>query len=115
ARLRTTHKRLPAASYDRRIMRILEYIGLDTRGVAAQYRKAADAIARADFRSAEVKKLKNLAHGKFYRARLDDADRLLFALVRHGGETCAVMLEVIRNHDYGKSRFLRGASIDEAK
>jgi hypothetical protein len=54
-------------------------------------------------------------HRPRYRARLDGADRLLFALVRHGGETCALMLEVIANHDYGKSRFLRGASIDETK
>jgi hypothetical protein len=96
-------------------MRILEYTGLDTAGVAAQYRQATEAIAREDFRAADVKKLVNLAHGKFYRARLDGADRLLFALVRHGGETCALMLEVIANHDYRKSRFLRGASIDEGK
>jgi hypothetical protein len=34
-------------------------------------------------------------------------------MIRHGDETCALMLEVILNHDYGKSRFLRGASIDE--
>ena len=48
-----------------------------------------------------------LAHGKFYRAKLDDADRLLFSLVRHGDEVCALMLEVIANHDYDKSRFMR--------
>lgn len=96
-------------------MRILEYSGLDTAGVTAQYRKVTEAIAREDFRAASVKKLVNLTHGKFYRARLDDSDRLLFALVRHGGETCALMLEVIANHDYAGSRFLRGASIDESK
>ena len=54
-------------------MRILEYTGLDTAGLAAQYRRATDAIAREDFRAAEVKKLANLAHGKFYRAKLDGA------------------------------------------
>src|ERR1700726_1944696 len=96
-------------------MRILEYTGLDTAGVAAQYRKATEAIAREDFRAAEVKKLVNLGHGKFYRARLDGANRLLFALVRHSGQTCALMSEVIANHDYGKSRFLRGSCIDETK
>ncbi|HEX5419540.1 MAG TPA: UvrD-helicase domain-containing protein, partial [Gammaproteobacteria bacterium] len=96
-------------------MRILEYVGLDTRGVAAEYRKATEAVAREDFRAADVKKLANLGRGKFYRARLGAADRLLFALVRHGEETCALMLEVIRNHEYRKSRFLRGASIDETK
>lgn len=96
-------------------MRILEYTGLNTAGATAQYRQATEAIACEDFRAAEVKKLVNVGHGKFYRARLDGANRLLFALVRHGGETCALMLEVIANHDYRKSRFLRGASIDETK
>jgi len=95
-------------------MKILEYIGLDTSRVNAGYRKAADAIARHDFRAAQVKKLANLGHGKFYRAKLGGADRLLFSLVRHGDEVCALMLEVIANHDYDKSRFLRGAAIDEA-
>lgn len=96
-------------------MKILEYIGLDTSRVKASYRKVVDAIARDDFRAAQVKKLASLTHGKFYRAKLDDADRLLFSLVRHGDEVCALMLEVIANHDYDKSRFLRGAVIDEAK
>jgi len=96
-------------------MKILEYIGLDTSHFKASYRKVIDAIAREDFRAAQVKKLVNLTHGKFYRAKLDDADRLLFSLVRHGDEMCALILEVIANHDYDKSRFLRGASIDETK
>ena len=96
-------------------MKILEYIGLDTVRVKNGYRKVRDAIARDDFRAAQVKKLANLSHGKFYRAKLDDADRLLFSLVRHGDEVYALMLEVIFNHDYDKSRFLRGAAIDEAK
>ena len=91
-------------------MKILEYIGLDTSGVKARYCKAVEAIARDDCHAAQVKKLANLSHGKFYRAKLDDADRLLFSLVRHGGEVCALMLEVIANHDYDKSRFLRGAA-----
>jgi hypothetical protein len=96
-------------------MKILEYTGLDTTRVEAQYRKVVEAIARDDFRSAEVKKLAGLSHGKFYRARLDYANRLLFSLVRHHDEVCALMLEVIEHHAYDKSRFLRGAAIDEAK
>ena len=95
-------------------MRILEYIGLDTARVAKSYGKVTGAIAAGDFRAAQVKKLIGHAHGKFYRARLDDANRLLFTLVRHGDEVCALMLEVILNHDYDKSRFLRGAVIDES-
>ena len=96
-------------------MKILEYTGLDTSRVKASYDKVSAAIARHDFRAAQVKKLANLSHGKFYRAKLDDANRLLFSLVRRGDEVCALMLEVIANHAYDKSRFLRGAAIDESK
>jgi hypothetical protein len=97
-------------------MKILTYIDLDLSRInQAAYRKVTDAISRGDFRAAQVKKLTSLTHGKFYRAKLDDANRLLFSLLRHGDETCALMLEIIVNHDYDKSRFLRGAAIDEAK
>lgn len=96
-------------------MKILEYSGLDTSGVAAAYRKVTEAITRGDFHAAQVKKLANPGQRKFYRARLDGADRLLFSLVRHGDQVCALMLEVIANHDYDKSRFLRGAVIDDNK
>ncbi len=96
-------------------MKILEYDGLDTSRVKTAYRKIVTAIRLDDFRAAQVKKLSNLTHGTFYRAKLDDTNRLLFALVRHGDEVYALMLEVIANHDYDKSRFLRGASIDETR
>ncbi len=96
-------------------MRILEYTGLDTSSVSKSYRKVTQAIAAGDFRAAQVKKLANISHGKFFRAKLDDSNRLLFSLVRHGDEICALMLEVIAHHAYDKSRFLRGAAVDEAK
>jgi hypothetical protein len=96
-------------------MKILEYIGFDASRHEAQYRKVAAALERGDFRSAEVKKLTNLSHGKFYRAKLDYANRLLFTLVRHGEEVYALMLEVIENHAYDKSPFLRGVQPDEDK
>lgn len=94
-------------------MRILRHADLDTSGLAAQYARTAEAISRGDFRAAQVKKL--TGHERLYRAKLDHADRLIFSLVRHGEEVCALMLEVVRNHDYGKSRFLRVAAIDEAR
>ncbi len=96
-------------------MKILEYVGLDTSCVRDAYLRVTQAISRGDFRAAQVKKLTGHGHGKYYRARLNDADRLLFSLVRHGDEVCALMLEVIANHDYDKSRFLRGVAIDEHK
>ncbi len=109
------HLELSLSLLYKALMRILEYIGLDTSKVKTNYRKVCDAIARGDFRAAQVKKLANLTHGKYYRAKLDDANRLLFTLVRHDDEVCVLMLEVIVNHNYDKSRFLRGALIDEAK
>ncbi len=42
---------------------------------------------------------------------MDHSNRLLFALVRRGGEVCAIMLEVIEHHAYDRSRFLRGSAI----
>ena len=94
-------------------MRVLELIGLDTRRLEAACRKVVQALEADDFAAAQVRKLGAFPAGKLYRARLNDADRLLFALWRHGGETVALLLEVIRNHDYAGSRFLRGALVDE--
>lgn len=97
-------------------MKILEYSGLDTARVRAPYRKICEALTKGDFRAAQVKKLTSAAaHGSYYRARLNDADRLLFTLLRHGDEVCILMLEVIAHHAYQKSRFLRGAQIDPDK
>lgn len=95
-------------------MKILEYTGLDISRHKAQYKKVVEAIGRDDFRSAEVKKLTG-GGGKIYRAKLDYANRLLFSIVRHGETVYALMLEIIENHAYDKSRFLRGAIIDEEK
>ena len=69
-------------------------------------------IERDDFDSADVKKL---ARDGYYRAKLDDANRLLLRFARHRGERYALLLEVIEHHAYEKSRFLRGAQVDEAK
>jgi hypothetical protein len=96
-------------------MKILEYAEFTPPRNRANYDKVRQAIERDDFRSADVKKLSNLTHGKFYRAKLDYADRLLFCTVRFHGEVYALMLEVIEQHAYDKSRFLRGASVDDAK
>lgn len=96
-------------------MKILEYAEFTPPRNNPQYDKIRQAIERDDFRSAQVKKLTNLSHGKFYRAKLDYADRLLFSTVRYAGEVYALLLEVIANHAYDKSRFLRGVEVDEDK
>lgn len=51
----------------------------------------------------------------YYRAELDHSNRLLFKVVSYEGETYALMLEIIRQHDYSQSRFLNGAIVDESK
>ncbi len=93
-------------------MNILEYRDLDLSGLRKSYQKVMEALARGDFRAAEVKKL---AESDYYRAKLDDTNRLLFKIARHQGESYLLILDVIRQHAYDKSRFLRGAKIDEAK
>lgn len=96
-------------------MKILEYIGLDTSRVKAGYKKISALIERGDFRAAQVKKLGMHGAAKLYRAKLDDTNRLLFCLIRHDDKVCVLMLEVIHQHHYAASRFLRGAAIDEAR
>ncbi|ATQ74107.1 hypothetical protein CR152_05940 [Massilia violaceinigra] len=94
-------------------MKILEYSNFCPPRNKAHYDKVRQAIERDDFRAVDVKKLTNLTHAKIYRAKLDHADRLLFSTIRYRGEVYALLLEVIEQHDYDKSRFMRGARIDE--
>ena len=93
-------------------MKILVHSDLDPSRIRAKYDKVVEMLGRDDFRSAEVKKL---ADRDLYRAKLDDSNRLLFRIARYNGERYALLLEVIENHAYEKSRFLRGAQVDESK
>lgn len=93
-------------------MKILEYNDLDLTNLKKQYQKVIGFLEQDDFNSAEVKKM---AEQDYYRAKLDDASRLLFKIVHYQGERYALILEVIHQHAYEKSRFLRGAKVDEAK
>ncbi len=93
-------------------MYVLEYQDLNIQGVEKAYAKVVEMIHKNDFYSADVKKLQPTS---YYRAELDHSNRLLFKIVRYAGETYALMLEVIRQHDYSKSRFLNGAAVDESK
>ena len=93
-------------------MRLLQYKDLDLRRVKPAFAKLRAAIEAGDFRSPDVKKLHV---GGYYRAKLDKSNRLLMQFARLGAETVCLALEVIENHAYDKSRFLRGAPVDEAK
>src|SRR5260370_8218705 len=94
-------------------MKILEFASLDTSRVKSAYSKVVAAIASGDFRAAQVKKLSGAGHDKLYRAKLNDADRLVFCLLRDYHKIFALMLEVVVNHDYEKSRILRASAHDE--
>jgi hypothetical protein len=93
-------------------MRLLQYKDLDLRRVKPAFAKVRAAIESGDFKSPDVKKLHA---GDYYRAKLDHTNRLLLQFARFGGETVCLALEVIENHAYDKSRFLRGALVDDAK
>jgi hypothetical protein len=100
-------------------MRLLQYKNLNLRRVKPAFDKVKAAIEAGDFRSADVKKLHA---GPYYRAKLDYANRLLLQFARidrpaedGGAETVCLALEVIENHAYDRSRFLRGAAVDEAR
>ena len=103
-------------------MRLLQYKDLNLRRVKAAFDKVKAAIEAGDFRSADVKKLNA---GPYYRAKLDYTNRLLLQFARidraesegseGGAETVCLALEVIENHAYDRSRFLRGAAVDEAR
>ena len=69
-------------------------------------------LERDNFSSAEVKRL---IPTPYFRAKLDYSNRLIFQIRKHAGKRYALLLEVVRNHAYEKSRFLRGAGVSEDK
>ncbi len=92
---------------------ILHHNELDIKSVEKTFGKTIEQLKKGDFKSADVRKMGNTG---FYRARLDIKDRLLFNLVNYQGETHILLLEVIKEHNYAQSRYLRGAQLpDEAQ
>jgi hypothetical protein len=92
------------------VYQLLYYNGLHYTGLEKQFNKVISFLQRGDFKSADVKKLKP---SKYFRAKLDIANRLLFKIINYKQQAYILILEVIRNHDYAKSRFLQGAKITE--
>jgi flagellar biosynthesis GTPase FlhF len=83
---------------------------LDTHRVRAQFAKLQQAPwRRDDFKSPNLKKLNPTPYWRF---KLDQTNRLLVQFARHGNETVCLALEVILNHAYERSRFLRGATLN---
>ncbi|MFA4851336.1 MAG: UvrD-helicase domain-containing protein [Bacteroidales bacterium] len=92
-------------------MDVLFYNEIDSSKVRKQFDKVVNYLQNGDFAAAEVKKMQNTG---FYRAKLDYENRLLFKFAKYNEKVYLLLLEVILNHDYSKSRFLRGAEIDES-
>ena len=59
-----------------------------------------------DYQAADLD-LKKLARHRVYTVRVNRSDRLLFTTVTIKGQPYLLLLEVIFNHDYQKSRFLK--------
>ena len=91
-------------------MNTLRYIGFSPGSLNTKVKKVVKSLEAGDFAAADVKKMPNV---DFYRAKLDKTNRLLFKIAKHKEEKYLLLLEVIPNHDYDKSRFLRGAEIKE--
>ncbi|OAB81054.1 hypothetical protein WSTR_04765 [Wolbachia endosymbiont of Laodelphax striatellus] len=53
-----------------------------------------------------IKLIKGDGDVKYFRAKLSDSDSLLFTSIKHNDKDAFVILEVILNHDYQKSKFL---------
>jgi superfamily I DNA/RNA helicase len=93
-------------------MELLFYNQLETAKVKKQFDKVVAHLQESNFRAADVKKMVNTG---YYRAKLDDTNRLLFRFGVYQGKKYIFVLEVILNHAYEKSRFLNGAVFDEGK
>ncbi|WP_158799146.1 UvrD-helicase domain-containing protein [Pedobacter sp. L105] len=92
-------------------MKVLVYDDLNPGKLGEKIDKVSKFLAAGDFPAADAKKMSN----GYYRAKLDDTNRLLFEIGRYKGETYIFILEVIHNHTYEKSKFLNGAKLDENK
>ena len=89
---------------------ILYHNELDIKSVEKSFPKTLHQLQNGDFKSADVRKMGDT---NYYRARLDIRDRLLFSLVVCKGRKHLLLLEVIKDHNYVHSRFLRGALLPE--
>lgn len=93
-------------------MNVLQYSDLHPGRLQRQFEQTVEQLKAGQFHAAEVKKLTG---APLYRAKLSDADRLLFKIGMFKGEMQILLLEIILNHTYEKSRFLNGAKIDKSK
>lgn len=92
-------------------MRILVYSEIRMERVKKQFQKTMKLLINREFQAVDLKKLKG---SPYLRAKLDDTNRLILQIARFGTESVLLVLEVVLNHDYAKSRFLRGGHYQES-
>ncbi|MDP2890999.1 MAG: hypothetical protein Q8P34_18780 [Bacteroidota bacterium] len=89
---------------------ILYLNDLNIQSVEKTFSKTLKQLQDGDFKSADVRKMPTSG---FYRARLDIRDRLLFTFANYENQKYLLLLEVIKDHNYSHSRFLRGAIVPD--
>lgn len=89
---------------------LLYHNELDIKSVEKTFPKTLHQLQEGDFNSADVRKMGDT---QYYRARLDLRDRLLFSFVLFKDRKHLLLLEIIKDHNYAHSRFLRGALLPE--
>lgn len=70
-----------------------------------RYSETISKLLRGEYKAAGLD-LKKIAGCRVYSARVNDTHRLLFTTIKVGNKSCLLLLEVVLNHDYQKSRFL---------
>lgn len=71
-----------------------------------EFRETIQKLREGNYRAVSLEKL---ANHNVYSARINASDRLLLTTITVRGKSYLLILEVIRNHDYQKSRFLKPA------
>lgn len=90
---------------------VYKHYSLNSRSLASKIDRVSEALARGDYATAKVSKLRGVSG--LYRAALDDKARLIFKFGKYEGQTAILLLELLPNHEYEKSRFLRGYGITD--
>jgi|GEM_PF-5110321 len=84
----------------------LEALKIVDRELYKQIYKQISALLEGRYQEADLD-TKKMAGYKLYTARVNNAHRLLFTTIIDQGRSYLMLLEVIQNHDYQKSKFLQ--------
>ena len=77
---------------------------IDPKGVATSYENTLKKLLDGDYQGLNLEKL--VGHN-VHSVRLNDCDRLLITTITVQGKPYLMVLDVVLNHDYAKSRFLK--------